>query len=67
MSSGAGSGGFKQGQAVNILVIGTDKRTGKGNEGYGDSGQRRSRGHEHPAARLQGPYERDGAVASRAT
>ncbi|WP_405798788.1 LCP family protein [Streptomyces sp. NBC_01506] len=33
---GAGSGGFKKDQAVNILVIGTDKRTGDGNEGYGD-------------------------------
>ncbi|MEU9102624.1 LCP family protein [Streptomyces sp. NPDC048361] len=28
--------------AFNILVIGTDKRTGKGNEGYGDAG---SEGH----------------------
>ncbi|MFF3752871.1 LCP family protein [Streptomyces sp. NPDC002018] len=35
---GAGSGGFKKDQAVNILLIGTDKRTGAGNEGYGDSG-----------------------------
>ncbi|GGK09306.1 LytR family transcriptional regulator [Streptomyces camponoticapitis] len=32
---GAG-GGFKKDQAVNILVIGTDKRTGAGNESYGD-------------------------------
>ncbi|MCX4823540.1 LCP family protein [Streptomyces sp. NBC_01142] len=39
---GAGSGGFKKDQAVNILVIGTDKRSGAGNEGYGDSG---SAGH----------------------
>ncbi|WP_330175516.1 LCP family protein [Streptomyces sp. NBC_01498] len=31
-----GSGGFKKDQAVNILVIGTDKRTGAGNENYGD-------------------------------
>lgn len=31
-----GSGGFRKDQAVNILVIGTDKRTGSGNEGYGD-------------------------------
>ncbi|MFE4059743.1 LCP family protein [Streptomyces sp. NPDC059096] len=35
---GAGSGGFKKDQPVNILVIGTDKRTGAGNEGYGDKG-----------------------------
>ncbi|WP_066952341.1 LCP family protein [Streptomyces lushanensis] len=34
----AGSGGFKKDQAINILVIGTDKRTGAGNEGYGDAG-----------------------------
>ncbi|MEV0035593.1 LCP family protein [Streptomyces sp. NPDC050804] len=34
----AGSGGFKKDQAVNILLIGTDKRTGSGNEGYGDAG-----------------------------
>ncbi|RDG39557.1 LCP family protein [Streptomyces corynorhini] len=36
--AGAGSGGFKKGEAVNILLIGTDKRTGAGNEGYGDAG-----------------------------
>ncbi|GGZ63659.1 LytR family transcriptional regulator [Streptomyces inusitatus] len=33
---GAGTGGFKKDKAVNILVIGTDKRTGKGNGSYGD-------------------------------
>ncbi|MFE9795152.1 LCP family protein [Streptomyces goshikiensis] len=32
----AGSGGFKKDQPINILVIGTDKRSGAGNEGYGD-------------------------------
>ncbi|MFJ3925399.1 LCP family protein [Streptomyces sp. NPDC090022] len=32
----AGSGGFKKDQPINILVIGTDKRTGSGNQGYGD-------------------------------
>ncbi|MFJ2115280.1 LCP family protein [Streptomyces sp. NPDC087850] len=36
--AGAGSGGFKKGEPVNILLIGTDKRTGAGNEGYGDAG-----------------------------
>ena len=36
--AGAGTGGFKKDQAINILVIGTDKRDGKGNEGYGDPG-----------------------------
>ncbi|MFD3541905.1 LCP family protein [Streptomyces sp. NPDC058662] len=35
--AGAGSGGFKKDQAINILVIGTDKRSGAGNEGYGDA------------------------------
>lgn len=34
--AGAGTGGFKKDQAINILVIGTDKRTGAGNENYGD-------------------------------
>ncbi|MFE8962815.1 LCP family protein [Streptomyces iakyrus] len=33
---GAGTGGFSKDRAINILLIGTDKRTGKGNEGYGD-------------------------------
>ncbi|MGW7051719.1 LCP family protein [Streptomyces sp. NPDC054887] len=31
----AANGGLKDGP-LNILIIGTDKRTGKGNEGYGD-------------------------------
>ncbi|MFE4372371.1 LCP family protein [Streptomyces sp. NPDC056835] len=35
---GAGSGGFKKDKPINILLIGTDKRTGAGNEGYGDAG-----------------------------
>ncbi|MEU5811282.1 LCP family protein [Streptomyces sp. NPDC047718] len=33
----AGTGGFKKDQPINILVIGTDKRSGSGNEGYGDA------------------------------
>ncbi|WP_327132332.1 LCP family protein [Streptomyces sp. NBC_01343] len=33
----AGTGGFKKDQPINILVIGTDKRSGAGNEGYGDA------------------------------
>ncbi|MFD4689128.1 LCP family protein [Streptomyces sp. NPDC058463] len=37
-SDGAGTGGFSKDRPINILVIGTDKRTGKGNEGYGDKG-----------------------------
>lgn len=35
-SDGAGTGGFSKDRPINVLVIGTDKRTGKGNEGYGD-------------------------------
>ncbi len=34
---GASTGGFSKGKAINLLVIGTDKRTGAGNEGYGDA------------------------------
>ncbi|MEU5714806.1 LCP family protein [Streptomyces sp. NPDC020403] len=37
-SDGAGTGGFSKDRAINVLVIGTDKRTGEGNEGYGDAG-----------------------------
>ncbi|WP_328538409.1 LCP family protein [Streptomyces sp. NBC_00344] len=33
-----GTSGSTKDKAVNILLIGTDKRTGKGNEGYGDKG-----------------------------
>ncbi|WP_432118431.1 LCP family protein [Streptomyces sp. bgisy032] len=39
---GAGTGGFSKDRAINILLIGTDKRTGEGNEGYGD---KNSAGH----------------------
>ncbi|WP_329231581.1 LCP family protein [Streptomyces sp. NBC_01460] len=37
-TDGAGTGGFSKDRAINVLVIGTDKRTGDGNEGYGDAG-----------------------------
>ncbi|MFF2139745.1 LCP family protein [Streptomyces sp. NPDC058193] len=37
-TDGAGTGGFSKDRAINVLVIGTDKRTGAGNEGYGDAG-----------------------------
>ncbi|WP_069171297.1 LCP family protein [Streptomyces griseus] len=37
-SDGAGTGGFSKDRPINVLVIGTDKRTGEGNEGYGDKG-----------------------------
>ena len=35
-ADGAGTGGFSKDRAINLLVIGTDKRTGKGNGSYGD-------------------------------
>ncbi|MFC4465195.1 LCP family protein [Streptomyces xiangluensis] len=34
----AGAGNFSKDKAFNVLIIGTDKRTGKGNQGYGDTG-----------------------------
>ena len=46
---------------INILIIGTDKRTGKGNEGYGDKGSVGPRRHHDPVPRLQGPDQRDRA------
>ncbi|WP_446039854.1 LCP family protein [Streptomyces sp. SID1121] len=36
--AGASDKGFEKDKPINILVIGTDKRTGDGNESYGDSG-----------------------------
>ena len=58
----AGSGGFSKARPINILIIGTDKRTGAGNEGYGDKD---SVGHADTTIllpRLQGPHQRDRAV-----
>ncbi|MFH7597002.1 LCP family protein [Streptomyces racemochromogenes] len=37
IDTGGAGGGFKKDQPINVLVIGTDKRSGKGNEGYGDA------------------------------
>ncbi|MFE6853235.1 LCP family protein [Streptomyces sp. NPDC057674] len=34
---GVESKGFLKGEAFNVLIIGTDKRTGEGNSGYGDN------------------------------
>ncbi|MER7910334.1 LCP family protein [Streptomyces sp. NPDC096068] len=34
---GVESKGFRKGEAFNVLIIGTDKRTGAGNGGYGDA------------------------------
>ncbi|MFG3010569.1 LCP family protein [Streptomyces cinerochromogenes] len=57
---GASTGGFRKDEAINILLIGTDKRTGKGNEGYGDSG---SVGHADTTILLHVSKDRSNATA----
>jgi LCP family protein required for cell wall assembly len=57
---GASTGGFQKDKAINILLIGTDKRTGKGNEGYGDSG---SVGHADTTILLHLSKDRTNATA----
>ncbi|MER7742233.1 LCP family protein [Streptomyces sp. NPDC096538] len=57
---GASTGGFKKDQAINILLIGTDKRTGAGNEGYGDKG---SEGHADTTILLHVSKDRSNATA----
>ncbi|MEO3976411.1 LCP family protein [Streptomyces sp. CAU 1734] len=57
---GAGTGGFSKDKAVNILVIGTDKRTGKGNEKYGD---RNSPGHADTTILFHVSKDRTNATA----
>ncbi|MFF8728327.1 LCP family protein [Streptomyces sp. NPDC015171] len=57
---GASTGGFSKDKAINILLIGTDKRTGKGNEGYGDSG---SVGHADTTILLHVSQDRSNATA----
>ncbi|MFE1197513.1 LCP family protein [Streptomyces olivaceoviridis] len=57
---GASTGGFRKDEAINILVIGTDKRTGAGNEGYGDSG---SVGHADTTILLHLSKDRSNATA----
>ncbi|WP_405831364.1 LCP family protein [Streptomyces sp. NBC_01176] len=57
---GASTGGFSKDQAINILVIGTDKRTGKGNDGYGDAG---SVGHADTNILLHVSKDRSNATA----
>ncbi|MFJ6572068.1 LCP family protein [Streptomyces sp. NPDC091292] len=56
----AGSGGFSKDEAINILLIGTDKRTGEGNEGYGDKG---SVGHADTNILLHVSKDRTNATA----
>ncbi|MFF4756392.1 LCP family protein [Streptomyces sp. NPDC002514] len=57
---GASTGGFRTDQAINILLIGTDKRTGSGNEGYGDAG---SVGHADTNILLHVSKDRSNATA----
>lgn len=57
---GASTGGFRKDEAINILLIGTDKRTGKGNEGYGDAG---SVGHADTNILLHVSKDRTNATA----
>ncbi|MFF9285555.1 LCP family protein [Streptomyces griseosporeus] len=56
----AGSKGFSKDEAFNILLIGTDKRTGAGNEGYGDKG---SVGHADTNILLHVAKDRTNATA----
>ncbi|MEV5342890.1 LCP family protein [Streptomyces sp. NPDC052676] len=57
---GASTGGFQKDQAINILLIGTDKRTGAGNESYGDHG---SPGHADTTILLHVSKDRSNATA----
>ncbi|AQS72158.1 LytR family transcriptional regulator [Streptomyces pactum] len=56
----AGSSSFSKDEAFNILIIGTDKRTGEGNEGYGDKG---SVGHADTTILLHVAKDRSNATA----
>ncbi|MEW2296649.1 LCP family protein [Streptomyces sp. NPDC006743] len=56
----AAKDGFSKDEAFNILVIGTDKRTGAGNEGYGDKG---SVGHADTNILLHVAKDRTNATA----
>ncbi|MEV3968344.1 LCP family protein [Streptomyces sp. NPDC050698] len=57
---GASTGGFQKDKAINILLIGTDKRTGKGNGTYGDAG---SVGHADTTILLHVSKDRSNATA----
>ncbi|MGV9647458.1 LCP family glycopolymer transferase [Streptomyces sp. NPDC003554] len=56
----AAKNGFSKDEAFNILIIGTDKRTGKGNTGYGDTG---SVGHADTNVLLHVSKDRTNATA----
>ncbi|GAA2798008.1 LCP family protein [Streptomyces showdoensis] len=58
--AGAGTGGFRDDQAFNILLIGTDKRTGEGNAGYGD---KNSPGHADTTILFHVSKDRTNATA----
>ncbi|MFJ4937400.1 LCP family protein, partial [Streptomyces pseudovenezuelae] len=57
---GASTGGFQSDKAINILLIGTDKRTGAGNESYGDKD---SVGHADTTILLHVSKDRTNATA----
>ncbi|WP_329282924.1 LCP family protein [Streptomyces sp. NBC_01451] len=56
----AAKSGFSKDEAFNILIIGTDKRTGAGNEAYGDAG---SVGHADTTILLHVSKDRTNATA----
>ncbi|MEV0176587.1 LCP family protein [Streptomyces sp. NPDC050803] len=56
----AGASSFRKDEAFNILIIGTDKRTGEGNESYGDTG---SVGHADTTILLHVAKDRSNATA----
>ncbi|MFF7974200.1 LCP family protein [Streptomyces sp. NPDC007905] len=56
----AAKDGFSKDDAFNILIIGTDKRTGKGNKGYGDAN---SVGHADTNILLHVSKDRTNATA----
>uniref|UniRef100_UPI0018D05C39 LCP family protein n=1 Tax=Streptomyces clavuligerus TaxID=1901 RepID=UPI0018D05C39 len=57
---GAGTGGFRKDRPINILVLGTDKRTGAGNTSYGD---RNSAGHADTTILFHVSQDRTNATA----
>lgn len=57
---GASTGGFSKDKAINILLIGTDKRTGSGNDKYGDKD---SPGHADTTILLHVSKDRSNATA----
>ncbi|WP_155056218.1 LCP family protein [Streptomyces blattellae] len=56
----AGASSFSKDEAFNILIIGTDKRTGEGNTSYGDAG---SVGHADTTILLHVAEDRSNATA----